>query len=199
MYARIASFEGGNTERLREMNQQRIEDGSANFPEGIRHALALASRDGNSRLFVTLFDSPEAIEAAEQRFDAMGDDIPEDVRGRRTSVEVYEVALYEDPREAAAARVSTLEGSLEQVDEGGRYAEENVLPRARQLRGWKGVLSMLDRETGRGKLITFWESAEAMEASAEQANQLRDDSAQASGAGVRSVEQYDVVFHRDLG
>lgn len=199
MYARIASFEGGNTERLREMNQQRIEDGSANFPEGIRHALALASRDGNSRLFVTLFDSPEAIEAAEQRFDAMGDDIPEDVRGRRTSVEVYEVALYEDPREAAAARVSTLEGSLEQVDQGARYAEENVLPRARQLRGWKGVLSMLDRETGRGKLITFWESAEAMEASAEQANQLRDDSAQASGAGVRSVEQYDVVFHRDLG
>ncbi len=198
MYARIATFEGGNTEQLREMNQQRDEAGTANFPDGLRHALALASRDGDRRLFVTLFDSREAVEAAEQRFEEMGDEIPEDVRGRRTSVEVYEVALHEQPHDATAARVSTLEGSAEQADDGERYAEQNVLPRARQLAGWKGVLSLLDRENGRGKLITFWESAEAMQASAEQANQLRENSAQASGSVVRSVEPYDLVFHRSF-
>jgi hypothetical protein len=198
MYARIASFEGGNTERLRELNEQRLDAGTANLPHGVRHAFALASRDKDNRLFVTLFDSREAIEAAEQRFEEMGDEIPKDVRGRRTSVEVYEVAMHEQPHDAAAARVSTLEGSPEQADEGERYAEENVLPRARQLAGWKGVLSLLDRESGRGKLITFWESAEAMEASAKQANQLRDDSAQAAGADVRSVEPYDVLFHRSF-
>lgn len=126
------------------------------------------------------------------------DEIPQDVRGRRTSVEIYEVAMHEQPHDAVAARVSTLEGTPEQADEGERYAEENVLPRARQLAGWKGVLSLLDRESGRGKLITFWESAEAMQASAQQANQLRDDSAQASGAAVRSVEPYDVLFHRSF-
>lgn len=196
MYARIASFEGGDTERLRQMNQQRIDAGTANFPDGVRHALALASRDGDRRLFVTLFDSREAIDAAEQRFEQMGDDIPEDVRGRRTSVDIYEVAIHEEPSGAAAARVSTLEGSPEQADQGARYAEQNVLPRARQMAGWKGVLSLLDRDNGRGKLITFWESPEAMQASAEQANQLREDSAQASGADVRSVEAYDVVFQR---
>lgn len=198
MYARIASFEGGNTERLRQMNEEPLETGAANLPDGVRHALALASRDGNRRLFVTLFDSREAIETAEQRFEVMGDEIPEDVRGRRTSVEVYEVAMHEQPHDAAAARVSTLEGTPEQADEGERYAEENVLPRARQLTGWKGVLSLLDRESGRGKLITFWDSTEAMQASAQQANQLRDDSAQASGAAVRSVEPYDVLFHRSF-
>jgi heme-degrading monooxygenase HmoA len=198
MYARIASFEGGDTERLRRLNQERDEAGSANFPEGLRHAFALASGDGDRRLLVTLFDSREAIEAAEQRFEEMGEEIPEEVRGRRTSVEVYEVVIHEQPRDAAAARVSSLEGSPEQADEGVRYAEENVLPRARELAGWKGVLSMLDRESGRGKLITFWESAEAMQASAEQASQLREDSAQASGAGVRGVEQYNLVFQRSF-
>ena len=198
MYARIASFEGGNTERLRELNEQQVEADTANFPDGVRHALALASQEGDSRLFVTLFDSREAIKAAEQRFEEMGDEIPEDVRGRRTSVEVYEVATHEQPHDASAARVSTLEGPPEQADEGERYAEENVLPRARQLAGWKGVLSLLDRASGRGKLITFWESAEAMQASAVQATQLRDDSAQAAGAGVRSVEPYDVLFQRSF-
>lgn len=198
MYARIASFEGGNIERLRELNEQRLETGAADLPDGVRHALELASRNGDKRLFVTLFDSREAIEAAEQRFEEMGDEIPQDVRGRRASVEVYDVAMHEQPHDAAAARLSTLEGSPEQADEGERFAEENVLPRARQLAGWKGVLSLLDRESGRGKLITFWESAEAMQASAQQANQLRDDSAQASGAAVRSVEPYDVLFHRSF-
>jgi hypothetical protein len=44
------------------------------------------------RLFITFFDSREALDAAEAGFDAMGDTIPEEVRGRRTSVAVYEVA-----------------------------------------------------------------------------------------------------------
>ncbi len=197
MYARIASFDGGDTEQLQRLAQEREAAGSADMPEGIRYAFALAERDGDRRLFVTLFDSREAITAAEQRFEEMGDEIPENVRGRRTSVEIYEVATLDEPAaDAAAARVSTLEGSPGQADDGERYARENVLPRAGQLAGWKGVLSLLDRDNGRGKLITFWQSAEAMRASEEQANRLRDDSARASGAAIRTVERYDIVFNR---
>jgi len=47
------------------------------------------------RLFVTFFDSEEAIRAAEPRFEAMGEEFPEEVRGRRASVDVYEVAVDE--------------------------------------------------------------------------------------------------------
>jgi hypothetical protein len=35
----------------------------------------------------------EEIDAATARFEAMGDEIPEEIRGRRTSVEVYEVVF----------------------------------------------------------------------------------------------------------
>ena len=48
------------------------------------------------RLFVTMFDSREAVEAAQQRFESMGDEIPEEIRGRRTSVDVYEVVWQQD-------------------------------------------------------------------------------------------------------
>jgi hypothetical protein len=35
------------------------------------------------------------MQAAEQRFESMGDEIPEDVRGRRVSVDTYEIVMDE--------------------------------------------------------------------------------------------------------
>ncbi len=195
MFARVASFEGGDTDRLRQAAEPPSEPQSV--PAGMIGGLGLADRTQNRRLFISLFDSREAIEAAAAAFEQMGDEIPEEVRGRRTAVEVYEVAVDEGGWDGAgAARLSLLEGPAEKLDEATRYAQENVLPRARQLPGWKGVLSLIDRESGRGSLITFWESAEAMDSSEAQGDQLRRQSAEASGGTIRAVERYDVVFSR---
>ena len=90
MYARVAAFEGGDTERIRQMNDERRQQ-EGWMPEGVKRVLVLNDEQGGKRLFITFFDSEEAVEAASQTFEQMGDDIPEDVRGRRTSVGVYEV------------------------------------------------------------------------------------------------------------
>jgi hypothetical protein len=95
MFARVATFEGGDEERLKQMNEERMSSGTLNAPAGLRKAMVL-SAPGKGRLFVTFFDSREAIEAVEQRFEEMGDEIPEEVRGRRTGVDVYEVAWEHD-------------------------------------------------------------------------------------------------------
>jgi hypothetical protein len=95
MWARVASFEGGNVEELRRLNEDRISSGTMNFPEGMQRAMGLADAEGNRRLFITFFDSRDAIAAAEEGFESMGDEIPEAVRGRRTGVEYYEV-LFEE-------------------------------------------------------------------------------------------------------
>ncbi len=92
MYARIASFEGGDTERLNQLNQERMNSGEMTPPAGMKRVLLLADPDTNRRLFIAIFDTRENLVAAEEGFDKMGDEIPEDVRGRRTSVDVYEVA-----------------------------------------------------------------------------------------------------------
>jgi heme-degrading monooxygenase HmoA len=195
VYARIASFEGGDFERLRQMTTQRIGSGSASeLPEGTRRVLVLADASRTRRLFITLFDSREATKAAEERFEQMGDEIPEDVRGRRTSVESFEVTIDEGGEGAAAARVSRTEGSPEQVDDVTAFARDNVLERLRALDGWKGFLALADRDTGRACLISFWESTEALEASEERADDLRRDSAEASGGTIVGVERYEVVF-----
>lgn len=97
MFARVASFEGGDTERLREVNQERRDSGSTGMPEGVRRVMVLDDEQGGKRLFVTFFDSRDALDAAQSQFDAMGDEIPEEVRGRRTGIDVYEVVFDEAP------------------------------------------------------------------------------------------------------
>src|SRR5437868_15133313 len=93
MWARIASFEGGNQEELERMNQERMSSGEMKPPEGMKRVLMLADKDKNRRLFIAFFDSKDAVEAAEERFESMGNEISEDVRGRRTAVDYYEVAI----------------------------------------------------------------------------------------------------------
>ncbi|HUQ23353.1 MAG TPA: hypothetical protein VM049_10120 [Gaiellaceae bacterium] len=91
MYARVATFEGGDNRRLMEMNEERRASGSMGMPDGTRRFALFNDEEGGRRLFITLFDTREAAEAAEAQFDAMGDEIPEDVRGRRTEVALYEI------------------------------------------------------------------------------------------------------------
>jgi hypothetical protein len=93
MWARIASFEGGDTEKLQKLNEERMQSGEMNPPEGIKRVMMLEDDENNRRMFVAMFDSREAIEAAEPRFESMGDEVPEDVRGRRTGVDYYEVVF----------------------------------------------------------------------------------------------------------
>jgi hypothetical protein len=97
MFARVASFEGGDTERLREMNEERMASGELGLPDGVRRAMVLSDKDGSKRLFIAFFDSREDVDAATSQFEAMGEQIPEEIRGQRTGVDVYEVVFEGAP------------------------------------------------------------------------------------------------------
>ena len=96
------------------------------------------------------------------------------------------------------ARVSTYQGppnlTQEQVEEMDRYDRENILPPVRQMDGFKGVIALLDRQSGKALSVTLWESEQAMRASEEDANRLRQESAEAASETVENVERYEVTF-----
>ncbi len=93
------------------------------------------------------------------------------------------------------ARVTNLVGGdPAKLEDAIRLAEEQILPRARQMQGWKGVISLADRGTGDGMLITLWESEETMNASAEQARGLRSESHTAAGEDEAGVHGYEVMI-----
>jgi len=76
VFARIATFEGGNVDELRRMGEERMADGESGMPEGVSRAMVL---QGDRRLFVTFFDSREAMQAAEHASSRWA------TRSRRTS------------------------------------------------------------------------------------------------------------------
>ena len=91
------------------------------------------------------------------------------------------------------ARVSSYQSPPEQLtDAVVDNMRANILPRVFEMDGNRGAIFLMDRETGKQLSITFWESAEAMRASEEKANQVRGDAAQTTSGNVGNVERFEV-------
>jgi hypothetical protein len=90
--ARIASFEGGDAEEMRRLNNEMLNDRTRDLPAGILRVIVLMKDDSRWSV-ISFFDNEESAAAAEERFEQMGDEISESVRGRRVSLESYEVAF----------------------------------------------------------------------------------------------------------
>ena len=197
MHARVASFEGRDPSLTDELIERVRQTGPTSVPEA-RGFLGLFDRERGTALGITFFDSEDAIRDAEQAFEDMAQHFPQEMRGRRTSVDVYEVTIQEGGEGANAARVSTLEGSPYRIDDSVSKAREETLPKARELPGWKGAIGLADRPSGRVKLITPWESADALRASEEQADRLREEAAERGGQRIAGVERYEVALAERL-
>lgn len=95
MLARVAAFENRDMTRIDEVIahvSRRIAEGRQPPGDGF---LMLIDRDGGRALGISLFEDAAALDAAEPEFERMGEEIPEELRGRRVSRDVYEVAFAE--------------------------------------------------------------------------------------------------------
>jgi heme-degrading monooxygenase HmoA len=198
MYARIASFEGRDASLTDQLIQRVREVGPGSVPDA-RGFLGLFDREAGTALGITFFDSEEAIRNSQQAFEDMAQQIPEEMRGRRSSVETYEVTLFDGHAErAAAARVNTLEGSPEGIDDSVAKAKSETLPQLREVPGNVGVIGLADRTSGRSLVITLWESSDALRESEQQADKLREQAAQSGGQRIGNVDRYEVAVAQEL-
>ena len=193
MWVRVATFEGGDTQKLDKLMDERMSSGEMPPPEGMSSVLILDDKDAKKRKFLAFFESRDALEASEAGFDQQGDTIPEEIRGKRTSVHYYEVVIYDGDVDAAkAARISLLEGSPEAIDAGLEKARGDTLPKVRAISGNVGAIGLADRDNGRTSMITLWDSPDSMRASAQEADQLRQRTADMSDQKIANVALYDV-------
>ena len=198
MHARIAAFENPDmtrTDELVERVRERQSSG-AEIPDALGMYL-LVDRSAGRSIGISIFESEDAIRAAEPIFARMGDEVPEELRGKRISVETFEVAVHEVAEGATAARVSILAGAPGSIDDGIRASVDDVLPDARALDGWKGVMMLVDRRSGGARIITLWDSMDALAATESQATDLRRRSAQAASQQITGVERYEVAISFD--
>jgi hypothetical protein len=199
MWVRVATFEGGDTQKLDKLMDERMSSGEMTPPQGMSSVLILDDKDAKKRKFLAFFDSRDALEAAEAGFDQQGDTIPEEIRGKRTSVHYYDVPIYDGEVETAkAARVSLLEGSPGSIDAGIDRARGDTLPKVRAINGNIGAIGLADRDNGRVSMITLWDSGDSMRASAQEADQLRQQTADMSDQKISNVALYDVAIAQTM-
>ena len=92
------------------------------------------------------------------------------------------------------ARLTRIEADADRLDEMAGQFEQQTLPQIQGIDGFKGYQLLGDRANGTAIAITFWESAEAMQASEEAVKAARQQAADAAGArSAPVVERYEVV------
>jgi heme-degrading monooxygenase HmoA len=115
---------------------------------------------------------------------------PEDARGVKPTADTEEAAMF--------ARVSRYTETADDLDEAARVSEEKLVPMVQQLPGFLGLQVLLDRDNRRSISITYWETREAMAASEEEANRIRQEGDELTGTKVVDVERYEVAFRTGL-
>ena len=90
------------------------------------------------------------------------------------------------------ARVSTYQFAPDAIDK----ASEQFDSAMNELDDMKGAVLLVDRTTGKGMTITYWESQETLASSRQAADRVRSAAAQAASGSIESVEEYEVLLER---
>jgi len=93
MYARVARFEGGEAEAIRQNAQEISSRSESGPPEGVpaKGFLMLIDPDNGRGLAISLFETEEDLRKGDETLNAMTP--PSDGMGRRASLETYEVGV----------------------------------------------------------------------------------------------------------
>jgi hypothetical protein len=96
------------------------------------------------------------------------------------------------------ARVVTIEGKPEKVDEGIRYFWEQLIPTARSLHGFKDGYIMVDRKTGKLVSIVMWESLKDIQATSATADKKLSERVKIAGATKQPKYEIFEVMGADI-
>lgn len=164
MHARVTTlaFQRDKVDEAIRIIRDRI--GEVQQQPGFRDFLLMTDRATGKAMILTLWDSEgdlRAVEASGFPQARMAELAP--LSAGQPVREICEVAVdavsgIGDAGGAHAARVTSLMFQPDKIDEGTRIIRETILPTARQQKGFRGLLTLLDRGVGKGITCSFWES-----------------------------------------
>lgn len=199
MFARVSTYEGGDPAN-KATTLQFLQDyvvPAARTMGGWKGMYFLGDPAGKT-LSITLWDSEESLRASDEAANKLRSEGTRQAGSHTVKVERFEVitgdapALTDATETGAFARVSRYQIPVEKVE----VAIAQVSPTAPQVRvipGNTGGYLLIDRTTGAALSVTLWESEHALQASAEQANEIRARIADQVSGSISSVEPYMIV------
>ena len=92
------------------------------------------------------------------------------------------------------ARSAVIEMSPDKIDAAISQFEDDLLPRYREISGYKGFTLLVNRESGKAFGVSFWESEEGVSASDELGAEARKAMADTGGGSAQSREVWEVAL-----
>jgi hypothetical protein len=96
------------------------------------------------------------------------------------------------------ARSTTIMANPDRIDDGIALVDNELMSMMTHIRGCMGLSMLVDRSSGRCIATSSWESEDAMRASNEQLQPVRQRLLDTLGADDLEVQEWEIaIFHRD--
>jgi quinol monooxygenase YgiN len=164
--------------------------------EGCIGLSMLVNRESGRCIATSAWADEQSMRAADAALRPMREQVGT-ILGGSPQVDEWEIAvLHRDHRtsDSTCVRCTWLQTDPGRLDEAIELFRSEVLPTAEGMAGFCSASLMVDRQSGRAVSSVTWDSREAMEGSRETATQLRTRVAEASGAQVQDVAEFDLAL-----
>ena len=164
--------------------------------EGCVGLSMLVDREDGRCIATSAWTDEQSMRAADEALRPMREQAGR-ILGGNPQVDEWEIAVvHRDHRtnESTCARCTWLRTEPGRVDDAIERFRSEVLPTAEGMAGFCSASLMVDRQSGRAVSTVTWDSLEAMERSRLAAAQLRSKVAQATGAQIQAVAEFDLVL-----
>lgn len=158
----------------------------------------LCDRDSGRCIVTTSWDSQESMSASRQAVRAMREQAT-DVMGGRFDVDEWEIAVVHRAHamgDGAWARVTF--SRLPDAGQADRVIaawKSNILPRMEEFDGFSSVSLLVDRTAGRGVGTMCFDTRQALDASREATQRMREEFAPRVGVEITEVVEMEVAIH----
>ena len=164
--------------------------------EGCIGLSMMVDRDGGRCIATSAWQSEQARQASAMAVMPLRDRAAE-ILGGTSTIELWDIAvMHRDhpTHEGACIRATWVSGDASLLDDGISSYRMVALPQMESIPGFCSASLMVNRETGNSVSSVCYESREAMEASREQAEQLRGSIAEQAGVRVMEVAEFELAL-----
>jgi heme-degrading monooxygenase HmoA len=156
----------------------------------------LCERDTGRCVATSAWTDEQAMRASADKIHPMREKLVEEFGGE-PEVQEWEIAvLHRDHRsgEGACARVTWTRVPADQMNGLEEHWRSRVMPRLMEMPGFCSLSYMMDRQAGLGVGTVSFDSRESMEATREQAREMRDEGNRTRGVEFMDVAEMDLVL-----
>lgn len=91
------------------------------------------------------------------------------------------------------ARLTTIQGSPEKLEDAKRVIENDVIPASKLLPGFKSGYWFADRKSGKMLGFTLFETEKHVDESEAAASEVRKTATEKLGAEIKNVERFELI------